>query len=186
MHMDKLTVSSRVVHTPWRGREPLLLARGSIAGGFRTSGVIVCRSGRIGDDVKYPHAKANPEAHDRGYRRSLITSSGRAPVRDRARPVKTRPWSCPPPSTAARPSGRCGQQFPQQDKPCLRHAPVSLPVTSRPRDHPIACVQKVLLELGGYEPPQSLFSQFRSTFLFRSTAQEPSSHEKTGHRTLDR
>ena len=102
------------------------------------------------------------------------------------RPVKTRPWSCPPPSTAARPSGRCGQQFPQQDKPCLRHAPVSLPVTSRPRDHPIACVQKVLLELGGYEPPQSLFSQFRSTFLFRSTAQEPSSHEKTGHRTLDR
>ena len=116
------TVSSRVVHTPWRGREPLL-ARGSIAGGFRTSGVIVCRSGRIGDDVKYPHAKANPEAHDRGYRRSLITSSGRAPVRDRARPVKTRPWSCPPPSTAARPSGRCGQQFPQQGKPCLRHDP---------------------------------------------------------------
>ncbi len=81
---------------------------------------------------------------------------------------------------------RYGQPFPQQDKPCLRHDPVSLPVTSRPRDHPIACVQKVLLELGGYEPPQSLFSQFRSTFLFRSTAQEPSSHEKTGHRTLDR
>ena len=107
--------------------------------------------------------------------------------RPRSRQTRQDPALVVPASVDGSPqSGRCSQQFPRQDKPCLRHDPVSLPVTSRPRDHPTACVQKVLLELGGYEPPQSLFSQIRSTFLFRSTAQEPSSHEKTGHRTLDR
>jgi hypothetical protein len=65
-------------------------------------------------------------------------------------------------------------------RPTCDTTPVPPPVTSRPRDHPVAFTWKVLLDLGGQGPQQSSSSQFRSIFSFRRTTQIPSRREKKG------
>jgi hypothetical protein len=111
-------------------------------------------------------------------RKPLITRAPSAIAH--ARSDKTRPRSCPPSgdgSAADRPavpvrSASCHSTSPECDT-----TPEPPPVTSRLRDHPVACMQKVLPEPGVIKNLDTPYRPRSGTLFHSGAAQLPNPRE---------